>query len=180
MSSNFSVVLTAVSGLAGTIIGASISAYYSYMNSSVARKIKQKDLYRLVRSELLNLRRHYRLTATELSSSERPSVGDLRKAQYKDTGMLALDVKEIYILNENLCQDIMQIILFTRNNDIELDEVIKSVACDHNVGESKIHSMIPRLVRRFHMTAQISDLVLSRLEKHSKNPDRYDEPQISW
>lgn len=178
--SNFSVIFPAVSALAGTIIGASISAYYSYINSSVARKIKQKDLYRLVRSELLNLRRHCRLTANELGDCKILSVADLRKAMYKDSGMLALDVNEIYILNENLCQDIMQIILFARNNDIELDEMIKSMSPDHRSSDTHSQSMISRLVRRFHTTAEISDLVLDRLEKHSKDPNRYDEPQISW
>lgn len=90
MTDKLSVLLTAISALGGgTVIGASISAYYQYVNSRVARKIKQRDLYRLLIAELLNLNRHYTVTARRLVGSKTLSVVSLRKAKYKDTGLLA-------------------------------------------------------------------------------------------
>ena len=111
--------IVAAFGLLGTIVGASISAYYAYLNSGLSRRTKQRDLYRMVKAELLNLARHCRITADELEAMKAIGPARLRMARYQDGGFMAFDAKELHLMNENLCQDIMQIVLHSRNNDIE-------------------------------------------------------------
>lgn len=99
-------------------------------------------------------------------------------ARYRDGGLMALDTKELYLLNENLCQDIMQIILYARNNDIEIDEHFDRVKAGERAsftpGECR------DLIDRLKLTVRISEAVIDHLDKHARNPDGYNEPRITW
>jgi hypothetical protein len=51
----------------------------------------------------------------EPSSSPVATSQTLRQAKYKDAGLLALDIQEIYILDGDLCQKITKTVLSIRN-----------------------------------------------------------------
>jgi hypothetical protein len=167
--------IPALFGILGTILGASITAYYNY---GVSRKIKQQDLYRLVRAELLNLARHYRITSREIKNDGVVTITTLRKARYRDSGFMALEAKETFILNENLCQDIMQVVLYSRNNDIEIDHLIENIKAGKC--EKYTSNDCKYLTFRLDNTVKIAEDIISHLKKHEKRPDLYNEPQIDW
>jgi hypothetical protein len=99
-------------------------------------------------------------------------------ARYRDGGFMALDTRELYLLNENLCQDIMQIVLHSRNNDIEIDYVLKRINADERqiVDPGECETLIGRL----RLTVRISETVVGHINRHAKNPDGYNEPRINW
>jgi hypothetical protein len=170
--------LPAVFGLIGTIVGATISAYFTYVNSNVSRRTKQADLYRMIKAELLNLSRHCRITADELQAIEDIGTSRLRMSRYRDGGFMALDTKELYLLNENLCQDMMQIVLHARNTDIEIDHMLESIKTGKR--ESYRPGECAHLVARMRLTVRIAEIVLEHLKKHERRPERYNEPRINW
>ena len=159
-------------------MGASISAYYSYLNSSISRRTKQGDLYRMIKAELLNLARHCRVTADELEGDAAIGPARLRMARYRDGGFMALDPKELCLLTENLCQDVMQIVLPARNNDIVADQLLEQIKAGKR--EEFAPDECETLIKRLRNTVRISEAVIGHLNKHAKNPDLYDEPRINW
>jgi hypothetical protein len=165
-------------GIIGTIIGASLTAFYNHANTNKSRKVKQKDLCRLIVAELLNLSRHCRVTAREIKKINSAGIVELRKARYRDSGFMALEAKELFILNENLCQDVMQMILISRNNDIEIDCLIDSMKSGKTENFSSAECRY--LVDRLEATATLADTVTKRLKRHAANPEGYDEPHINW
>lgn len=165
-------------GLLGTLVGATISAYYTYLNSNVARRTKQRDLYRMIKAEFLNLSRHCKISSDEIQASDQISLVQLRKARYRDGGVIFLDTKELYLLNENLCQDVMQVILYSRNTDIEIDQMIENIKCGKIETYSKEECV--SLIRRLNVSTKIAAVVIAHMEIFWKKPDRYNEPQINW
>ncbi len=190
MPESFAPYVPAFFGLIGTVIGASISGYYTHLNSNLAKKLKQKDLYELLISELRTLSTHCELSAVEILSycdTSLEIIPQLRMAKYYGTGMVSLELKEMYILNNNLCQDIMKIILCVRNTDILIDHTIKIVEAVEATPQEKIQTSkkkaknaIEAVSRRLAWMANLADAIRLNLEKHIRNPAGYNEPQIQW
>jgi hypothetical protein len=86
----------------------------------------------------------------EKLSGRSNNLAAIRTLKYKESGgTLFLDTKEIYLLNENICQDIMQVSLLSRNNDIYVDdckELIRSDKVDLREFRDKIDAIKSRLL----------------------------------
>jgi hypothetical protein len=78
-------------------------------------------------SELRTLRTHFLLSGQEVLGAGQDNILRIRMAKYWESGMISFDSRELYILNQNLCQDLMQIILCTRNTDLFCDYVIEVI-----------------------------------------------------
>lgn len=159
---------------------ATLTAFYIYLNSRIAKKAKQKELYRILISELRTLRTHFLLSGQEVLDERREIILRVKMAKYWEKGMIYFDAKELYILNQNLCQDLMQIILCTRNTDLFCDYVIETIQKTPSIEEGIKAELIGRLSERFLWLANVSGRVRENLERHIKNPKRYNEPQIMW
>jgi hypothetical protein len=114
------------------------------------------------------------VSAREIGGSRTIRTADLRKAKYRESGFLLLDSKEIYLLNENLCQDIMQLILRSRNNDIEIDALI-DMANGSTAGTASTEQYA-NIVDRLERTARNAEKVVDLMRKHWTRPERYNEP----
>jgi hypothetical protein len=160
-------------------VGATLTALFFFLNTEVQKRRKGSDLYRLLKAELLNLRRHCAVCSREIDALAPHDIAAIRTIRYKDGGILFLDTKEIHLMNENICQDIMQVALLSRNKDIYVDDCVDYVEqgqADIVVFKQKINNIKFRLTN----LKEICDAVLGNLEKFFNDPRRYQEPMIDW
>jgi hypothetical protein len=166
--------------LIGVVTGASLSAWYSRLNARWTRVQSQRDLYHQIKAELTCLQRHCLATVENIESGRDVlDVVAYRKAKYSETGMLVFDVQKAHILNINLYIDISRISLFSRNNEIEINEVIKLMR-DGNLSDELRGKLRGRVLWRMKATAQIAEIIVTRIDANIENPTAYDEQAVNY
>jgi hypothetical protein len=168
-----------LAALIGASLGAMLAASFVYLNTEIQKKRKRSDLYRLLRAEILNMKRHCSVTSREVCQYSSTDIGAIRTMKYKDGGTLFLDTKELYLLNENICQDIMQLSLLSRNNDIFVEELLEFLRKDR-VDLKEFVQKIEKIKKRMEGLDGLCGAVLDNLDKFAQNPNRYNEPVIDW
>lgn len=171
--------VSVISALAGAAVGAILAASFVYLNIEIQKKIKKSDLYRLLKAEILNLKRHCSISFSEIDHYGSTDSAAIKTMKYKDGSTLLLDTKELYLLNENICQDIMQISLLSRNNDIYIDDVLNLISRD-SVDITIFTAKIKNIKYRMKNLNEICEAVLGNLDKFFHDPKRYNEPIIDW
>jgi hypothetical protein len=168
--------------IVGVLVGAALSAYFVFFNAEVQKRRRRSDLYQLLRAEIMNLKRHCSVVEREIGTYRIDQVAHLKTTKYRDGAMLFFDIKESPLLNLNLCQDLMQLSLLSRNNDIHIQDLLDRIEkTDAKVlTEDEFSRRISYIKRRMEMTHSLSDEVLLRLDKFARNPKAYREPVINW
>lgn len=113
----------------------------------------------------------------ELLTANNNSISDIRIPKYKDGAFLMFDVKESYLLNENLCQDVMILPLLARNNDIYLDELtteMRAKAFEKEDFEQRMHLISGRMAH----TSHLCGVMRGHLKEFMKDPKLYKHPII--
>jgi hypothetical protein len=160
-------------------LAACLAAYFAFLNADIQKKIKVRDLTRLLHAEITNLARHCRVAAREIARYSTADAPGIATAKYNDGKLMLFDPKEAYILNENLCQDVMQLSLLSRNNDIYIEYLVMKMNSS-SISNEEFEKQIARLAMRMGSTAKLCAAVLSHLETFARDPRGYREPAIDW
>ena len=134
----------------------------------------------MLRAELINLNKHCLATKLNIElQRDRLEIVAFRKAKYNGGNLFVFDIKDAYILNENLFIDVMRLYLFVRNNEIEIDELI-ALARENKLEGNLRKDLRDRLIWRMQATVEVSEELIRRVDKNMRDPLAYVDPPLTY
>lgn len=119
-----------------------LSAKFTLRNFFIQNERKKSDISTALIAELNNLARHYGWSSLEIGGREIGDISGYEITKYSNGNLIMLKLDELILLDRNLCADIMQIAMYTRNNDIYIKNLIAHIeACKDN-SRDELHSYV--------------------------------------
>lgn len=171
-------------GSAIAFVAAILVPLISYIFDIIKSYRSLKELACIARAEHLTLKRHVEANLIKLKSlRESKKTGervDYLKLKYLQQGLTSLEeLRKIYSIKEKLSQDVSRMLLFSRNNEIEIDAVM-GIIFDKSFGDEQKWSAIENLIARMEFSKNALDRLVKELEKYAKSPIFYKDCPIDW
>lgn len=158
ISPYFSSLVAVITAIIGIFIGAKLS----HGNEIKKAEVKGRDVKKLIIAELENIKRHYSWTCLEIEKKNGNIPGIFKISIYNRGRFMFINEYEPYGIDENMSSDLMQILMFTRNNDLMVDILIELLE-KKDRDEKEINSFISDLKHRYAATVIDVNKVLSRM-----------------
>lgn len=155
-------------GILASVAGAALAILSRSIQDLLNERREQNKLMSLVRGELLNIQRHCTVVKREvekLNYSEGESTQRLKwlKRKHGELSFIKDNLVKLGFLNENMVKEFLQLALFIRNNDLEIDEIISCI--DKSTGDDEWFSdAIRRMARRMSAAVSIAQTLLNEEE----------------
>jgi hypothetical protein len=147
-------------------VGATLAIISKVLQDRFADRREQWKLVSLVRGELINIRRHCEVVENEVSYDdiidielERNIVWQKRK--HGDLSFIKSNISKPGFIEEATVADFLQLALYIRNNDIEIDGIIDYVGT--RGGDAKdFTKVLSRIKNRMNLAVGLSSALLQR------------------
>jgi len=179
-----STIFAAAIGAGAVILGGAITPSVGmFFENAKNNKIK-KQIAIFAQAELITLRRHSEANLIKLNSlKEKETIGDkidFVKLKYFDKGFNMIDPQKIYMLHPQLAQDLLRMMLYTRNNNFEITNAIDLIFNHDRCCDLTKFGLVNKLISRTETTIIKIKELSDQLKVYSKSPSKYKNKSIDW
>jgi len=175
-------IVAALIGVFAFLVAQTANAFFVSLRDRKQIENEKRDIALFARAELINVKRHQEANVIKLGSIlDSSSFGekiDYDKLKLTDTGLVALDLAKVYILKQELAQDLLRFSLFCRNNELEISNVFATV--ESNCSDDEKSKAVQRLKNRLLVTINIANEISLQLKEYSNSPKKYIKNGIAW
>ncbi|WP_372069212.1 hypothetical protein P7L75_02235 (plasmid) [Tistrella mobilis] len=168
-----SYVWISVSGILFTFLSATIFRYIILIKKDIfAIRTQRQLIARAVRAEISGVIRHCEANIIKIDSmfdaKNFGNVVDYKKFSYSKDGFSIVDVKQSYLLPENISMDISRLSLFIRNNEIHIEFLIKEIfesALNDEIKYNKLSEYKKRMIISIKHCKDFYSIITGYIEK---------------
>lgn len=142
--------------LSGAIValgGMAVGLFSKAIQDRMADSLQQQKIISLVRGEIRNAENHFNIVYKEVNAlCEQPGVFGTalswKKRRFGDFRFATKDFSQLWFVDEETVSQFLQLSLFVRNNDLEIDDIICRVEATSAEAREGLTDALQRMRKR--------------------------------